>query len=719
MGIFFRLHKHSNNHNQINIEENKNKISKNKDKENEYFELNRGNIANIITINKDLPCLKIYIVGKGENKNYLINNLFKKEIKDSYLKTIADKEFITEQFHWIARIYKDEILTEDIIKQMRNEIKNDKGSDKKKIMKYQAIICFGNENVKILTENFEELRKSRMIFITEEKCNIDEEMDKRYATNILCKDMSNEDLNIQIISTLWELDCCFTEKGNQICRYTPEKIFKGLEKDNSLFSLNILLTGLSRTGKSTFINLLAGKIIALEADETESVTKNISEYYIYRDDDNDEHGAIKLIDTPGIVPNQNNNNLEHREVEKKVINMIKDEDKTFENKIHFIFFVLMKGAITLEGENIKELLNSLNQSKYPVYFIINKVKKKEKKCKVIDPIVEYLSRIGCKNLIDEDNFIFANFKNDDAGEVYGIDNIFKKIYEHIEKKNYLELNLKSKMSELLKDFLSNVVVNKSFLSYQKEDKLIINELKTKIKFHERIEEILELTNKNNLFSNIIVGSLIKNGRNIADKIIKFIVSLSNLKGIFPRISHNISALSIFQAFMIKEIAEGYGLDINILNYGTKLLLNKINSMANSLKDIKKIENIYNETIIEILDNKEIIKSFELIENKIKNTLEKRNNRDSILTLANILNLLKENDNSNGEKLENIQSLDSNYKFTKEVSYFCINFFENELIESEGLNFMLNYFNKYESLLKDIEYYINKKDWEKFNIEIKK
>ena len=186
----------------------------------------------------------------------------------------------------------------------------------------------------------------------------------------------------------------------------------------------MLLTWLTRTGKSTFINLLAGKIIALEADETESVTKNISENYIYRDDDNDEHGAIKLIDTPGIVPNQNNNNLEYREVEKKVINMIKDEDKTFENKIHFIFFVLMKGAITLEGENIKELLNSLNQSKYPVYFIINKVKKKEKKCKVIDPIVEYLSRIGCKNLIDEDNFIFANFKNDDAGEVYGIDNIF-------------------------------------------------------------------------------------------------------------------------------------------------------------------------------------------------------------------------------------------------------------------------------------------------------
>ena len=453
--------------------------------------------------------------------------------------------------------------------------------------------------------------------------------------------------------------------------------------------------------------------MALEADETESVTKNITEYYIYRDDDKNEHGAIKIIDTPGIVPNQNNNNLEYREVEKKVINIIKDQDKTFENKIHFIFFVLMKGALTLEGENIKELLNILNQSKCPVYFIINKVKKKEKRCKVIDPIVEYLSRIGCNNLINEDNFIVANFKNDDAGEVHGIDKIFEKIYDHIDKRKYLESNLKIKMSELVKDFLSNVETNQSFLSFKKEDKLSINELKSKIKFKERIEEILKLTNQNSLFSKIDVASLIKNGRIIANKIIKFIVSLSNLKGILPNISQNIPALSIFQAFMVKEIAEGYGLDINVLNYGTKLLLSKMHMMATSMKDIKKTENIYNDTIIEIFDNKVLIESFELIENKIQNMLEKSNNRDSILTLANLINLLKENDNNNGEKI------DSNYKFTKEISSFCMNFFENELIESEGLTFMMNYFNKCESLLKDIEYYINKKDWEEYNIEIKK
>ena len=354
MGIFLRLFTRPSNRPTIieQREEKSNNISNNN--ENSNFKLNNAEDINEDRKENQL-CLKIYIVGKGEKKDYIINNLFKAEITDSYLKTIADREFKTDQFHWIARIYNDENLTDEKCKVLEKEIGEDKGSKQNinKILRYQAILCFGDENVEILSENFEFLRKSRMIFITEEECDLDDDMDKRYASNIICKDITYEDLNIKIISALWELDCCFNEKGNQICRYTPEKIFKGLEKNNSMFSINILLTGLSRTGKSTFINLLSGKIMALEADETESVTKNISEYYIYREDDKDEHGALKIIDTPGIVPNQEQNDEDYKEVENKVINMIKEQDKTFENKIHFIFFVLRKGAINLQGYNIK------------------------------------------------------------------------------------------------------------------------------------------------------------------------------------------------------------------------------------------------------------------------------------------------------------------------------------------------------------------------------
>ena len=60
----------------------------------------------------------------------------------------------------------------------------------------------------------------------------------------------------------------------------------------------------------------------------------------------------------------------------------------------------------------------------------------------------------------------------------------------------------------------------------------------------------------------------------------------------------------------------------------------------------------------------------------------------------------------------------NQEFTNDVYKYCTFYFEKELMETEGLSFMVNYFNKLESLLEDIKYYINKKDWGKYNIEIK-
>ena len=375
-----------------------------------------------------IKILKIYIFGEGNKKEYIIQNLFKNEIVEPTLQNLADREFKTDQFHWIARIFNDEKITEEKCKEIRKEIQKDKSSKLKNLLKYQVILCFGNENTKILSKNFINLRKNRMIFITNSKCEIDENIDKRYVTNIISRNMSNEQLNSKLISVLWELDCCFNEKGNQFCRYTPEKIFNGLEKDYSLFSINILLTGLSRTGKSTFINLLSGKIIALEADESVSVTKNISEYYIYKDDDKDEHGAIKIIDTPGIVPNKKEDNDEYQEVENKVINMIKEQDKSFENQIHFIFFVLNKG-VALEGDNILKVLKSLNESKWPVFFLINKVKENiSKPGKIINPLFEYLRREKLNKLSNKDFFLTVNFKDDedDVGKIHGIDKILKK-----------------------------------------------------------------------------------------------------------------------------------------------------------------------------------------------------------------------------------------------------------------------------------------------------
>ena len=326
-------------------------------------------------------------------------------------------------------------------------------------------------------------------------------------------------------------------------------------------------------------------------------------------------------------------------------------------------------------------------------------------------------------MADENNFIAANFKEEEELGVHGIDKIFKKMQEHINEK-YLENNLKNKMVELMKNFLSDIENRKDFGSFENEDLINIKEAKSEIGFNEKMKEIVDLTNENYLFSKINVSSIIENGRKIAEKCKNIIISLSKLKGILPNISQSIPAISILQAVMIKETAQGYGLDINILNSGTKFLLNNINNLnlnkkqKNQKKEDSNINN-YNEKNSKqtIYNSKEINKVLDTIENKIRDKLEIGNNKNTILTLAKILNIIY-NENLK-MKPDNINQYLFNKIFINEVSEYCKKYFERELKESKGLIFMVNYFNKCESLLQDIDFYINKKEWDDFEMEIKK
>ena len=230
-----------------------------------------------------------------------------------------------------------------------------------------------------------------------------------------------------------------------------------------------------------------------------------------------------------------------------------------------------------------------------------------------------------------------------------------------------------------------------------------------------MKEINDLTSKNVYFSKIKLDLIIENGRKIAKNCRDVIISLSNLKDILPSSSENIPILSIFQAFMVKEIGEGYGLDINALNSGTKLLINNLEKALSSIKN-EEIENKKENNDLNLLNTNEIIKFLDIIKNKIQDKLETKN-KDSILYIATFLNKVKEINIKMEKQIKGLEKINQN--FTDEVYKYCVLYFEKELFESEGLTFMVNYYNKLNSLLKDIDYYINKKDWGKYNIEIKK
>ena len=715
MGIFFSRKRTAKNGIKINI-----------DGQNKHEQINDDNILFQI---KEKPeekplCMKIYLCGNGKGKNALIDNAFKDSISDPYFKTIADKEFKTDQFHWILRVYCSESLDKDICEKITHDIEFERNQiideNNKKLLRQTIIICF--DDSKLLCDYFEKMKNPKIILVTQSKSEI--KIDRRFVTNIITENMKDNDVCSQIISTLWEIDCYFNERDNKICRYSPENIFKELEKENSLFSINILVTGLCRVGKSTFINLLAGKMIAFESDDNNSVTKKITEYYIYKKEDKKEDkiesGAIKLIDTPGLIQysgNKENVRKDYLYEETKLMNMIKNNKNEGDllKKIHFILFVSYEnGEIdNLEGDNIKELFKNLRDCNCPVYFLVNGVDEDFDIETYIGSIKESLG-LGDEfdNLLKEDNFILSNFKqNDTVDKIYGINKVFEKILNYIteKNKNIKGKDLKKKMDSLIKEF-REIEKDRRFISLDNNDKLYLEDLKAKIEFRKRIDEIKEIWESNEFLAKINIDSILENGRLYAHNCKNVIISLSNLKGILPSVDKDIPLIFILQAFFVKEIEMGYGLNINSLNYGIKLLKANFDDIITNKKKDEIDDNIKDQ----ILNQNKLCQNIDSISKKINDILSK-SNKKLIFQLAEFLNKLSDDARDNIE--EDIDNF--NIEFTNIIEEYCVLFFENEITISEKLTFMYNYYKNFKLILEDIKEYSEKEVWDNFEMEIKK
>ena len=320
---------------------------------------------------------------------------------------------------------------------------------------------------------------------------------------------------------------------------------------------------------------------------------------------------------------------------------------------------------------------------------------------------ESLNQNSFNNLSKDEYFITTNFIKGENGEIHGIDTIFSKILNHINNANYLDNKLEIEMSNLLKDFRTTVESDMSFLSLKKDDDLTIKKLKDSIKFNEKMSMINNMIKDNILLSNINIESLIEKGKKRAKQCLKTILSLSNLKYILPNISQNLPAISIYQAFMVKEIGAGFGIDIDISNSYTTQLLKFIGNHL-TLKEKKQLNavNDFNKVDVEEFKNNIQQKAQDILNNS-------KNNRDTILSLADLLNRIMKVKGSDDKNYEN-----QNFSFTLSIYKYCIYFFSKEIRESEGICFMTNYFNKLKSLIEeDINYYKEKKDWENNEILI--
>ena len=675
-------------------------------------------IENNSEIRPDYITLKIHVCGIDNNDKKLYN-IFSNKINDIGDKSKGDLELHQSVLYWIIKLYSKE-LNETTFNSILEEIINDRDSLNINI-KQNAILYFEEDpnefkKKEIFLKIIEEagyVYRPRIVFITKKKSKFNF-TDNRFITNIIYNDDSQEGqkaLFDQIISTIWNIDCYFNERYNEIIKFNLENaysinIFKGLEDNSSNYSLNIFLTGLSRAGKSTFINLMKGKLSALESTDKESVTTKLTEYIIIpskedikesEDKTEGNNFSIKLIDSPGMVFDFNDQ-FKNKET---VLNSMKEAfENTSLDKLDIVLFFYNEGN---NLENTKEILKILNEKALNVLFIINRSVDDEEygQNKEITATISFLKKNNLINLINQENFIPCNLKSSKKFPFYGMKEIWKRIYnlfinKNDQKSSLMNDELKKKMKKYLKD------LDKT------KDQMDIDTFK----YEENLNEIKKLISKIKLFSKFNNDNILKKCFDMTQSCFNSInkISLSNN---FENIE-NIEIKYIFVAILYYEINKIYAIEINNDNNFYKITTkfneydrDDINEKKLKKKDKKKKDSTKKKDGKASKKEKGEINQEEIDKlRKRKKTIFKKIN-EICENEQNILDIAKKfKDNIKLELNNDI------YDF----STVCLRVFEEELKAKNYIPFYLKYYNIYNNCFKFIEELSKKENWENYEAE---
>ena len=696
----------------------KKKSGKNKGNNNDFLVLKFVNDQK--TIPKDIT-LKIHACGISRD-DPRISNIFSDTINDIKDQSKGDLECHERELYWIIKLYNKE-LNEYTFDQICEEIKKDRDTLDINIKQNTILYFEDNEDESEKKDTFlskiEEMGliyRPRMIFITKKKYKF-KMKDNRYITNIIWNDYSDEGnikLINQICSTIWNIDCYFNEKLNEMINFDLDesrKLFKGIENNISNYTFNILLTGLSRAGKSTFINLMTGKLSALESNDKESVTSKLTEYFIYPDEElkNEEENyySIKLIDSPGIVYNFSNEVKNQQNVFGPLKKAL--EDKSI-NKIDLVLFFFREGNPL---ENTLEFLKLLNREDLTVLFIINNSVEIEEngENREISATISYFNQNNLNFLAIKENFIPSNFKSSKKIKFFGMNEIWKRISDILQKENPLFNN--DILEKGMKNYLTKIEEKMEFeMDLGNKKDIEKNKLK---------DEIYNNLNKNKIFTKINKDNINKKCYDMTQECYNTIINLSN-------ISKEKDFKSLYLAILIIEIGKRNG-------YTKETINNKFDNLKKELQEfnmnyIEKKDN--NKKSNKIKNKKENKKK----KNEIKNEEEEEQKEEMRISENSIKNLEKKKE-SICKRLNKLQNDDKFIKFfsdefknhsdeydiiLQKENYIEIfaneikKFFEKELKNEDYIPFYFKYYNIYKNCFNYIHELSQRTNWENYEAE---
>ena len=329
------------------------------------------------------------------------------------------------------------------------------------------------------------------------------------------------------------------------------------ESNVQVHTFNILVCGPAGVGKSSFINQFLKEKVATEGEGL-TITHKINNYI------HPEY-PIRLYDTPGFESDYT------VKMVKKTIDNFENDIKELKNHIDLVLYfneLKLRTFLSLEIDYIKYLLNKNKR----IIFVLNDFKNtnKSEQMKIMDIYKDHLTKIiNTTDLYKRErkdeiinNIILIKLKQlyeyeDKEGEIkniikqcYGLDQLFKKIYElfcykkisisDIESAtNVREIKERMSKFELLKNickqediFINNKIISsRTILSYSKYDwfnKFFVEQRRKKL-----LQEIIKLNHGDNisnfdsLFS--IIQNKVKNIKNKSSLIKEFFNSIIRFK----------------------------------------------------------------------------------------------------------------------------------------------------------------------------------------------
>ena len=653
---------------------------------------------------------------------------FKNEIKFKENETGKD---LVETIEWNATIYPN--ITDDNIDELFESLEQNLNipDEYDEIKDYNIyidedsrgrtrniIIKFGKENAYYLINFMNTITKTHLpqiLIITNEDFNEEEEGldDNRYITIIKENNKNDKDIINDLQNYLWSKECYYNERGNILLSPLPSQ----KDQINTNNFINIMVTGISRSGKSTLINVLSGKLLTLESPFLESVTNNIREYEILASKNGIFQSGIRLFDTPGLTKIEKTKKDTIKIVKDAMKKKIKECNESKEN-IHLIYFVLkantnlenyvdfFKFIIELNEDRIKN-----GQKKINIIFIINQStgptsEESLKEFLLTNHLTElydkipigenkakpsYKERFSKKVTVQEKREIKTNIisvnilKTKANSNVYGIDLLFKLTYHYLTKNNPFKKDAFEKLNKI------------------KEE---LNEIDTSE--NKNIQRRRELQNEaNNLFIEI-------------SKENSFLSGCSNIVTILEKAKYDSNLIFFYSIFLL-----------SLLRIGFYENLNRYISL------FKKIENCYKIftdeiSIIPIIEEKQS-KGFQIIEhldkdnkNEVNNMLDKSKKELKNYNGIKIRDLIIYNKDSSININEEILKMG----FLKQFKYFffgnakfeyfkeyLINYFEEYIKKQCCIEYIIRQKTIYNNIFEQIDEMSRKKDWDKFHIQI--